>query len=279
MAKSKYPVLTAIVGPSKGKRFVLKRDSYTCGLDRKCAIRLKGDFVSDEHFVVRVRDDGNWVAENKSEYGTLVNAARVETRILSNGDNIQVGTGNVLVFTSAQSTGPDLKADIGDTTGFSGKKLAIGLGILMYIAAMVYAAWLFTSEDPSNGQLSIGVSRIDTEVSRTIDYIKQNKSDGLSMGKAGVVVDRAVPSYRYFRILAMQEAGVPASTLEEEYQLLEEELRSKLYSVYKLMASGQRNAALKALDDIYAMVPDVRAPITVFALSLRPTVDGSKLGE
>ena len=143
MAKSKFPVLTAIVGPSKGKRFVLKKESYLCGLDRKCPIRLKGDFVSDEHFSVRIRDDGNWVIENKSEYGTLVNAARVETRILSDGDNIQVGTANVLVFTAAQSDVPNLKAEGSGSSALSGKKIAIGIGILAYVAAMIYGAWIF----------------------------------------------------------------------------------------------------------------------------------------
>jgi hypothetical protein len=239
----------------------------------------KGDFVSDEHFSVRIRDDGNWVIENKSEYGTLVNAARVETRILSDGDNIQVGTANVLVFTAAQSDAPNLKAEGSGSSALSGKKIAIGIGILAYEAAMIYGAWIFSGGGASSGQTAIGVSRIDSEIARTVEYIKQKDMASASSGKGGSAVDQAAPSYRYFRILAMQSAGAPESQLEQEYSLLEAELSSKMYSVYTLMSSGQKKAALKILDDIYATVPDVRAPITVFALSLRSNIEGSKLGE
>lgn len=278
MAKNKYPILTAIVGPSKGKRFTLKKESYTCGADRKCAIRLKGEFVSDEHFMVRVRDDGNWVAENKSEYGTLVNAQRVETRILSDGDNIQIGTGNVLVFTSAESIVKEVASSGGDSN-FSAKKLGIGVAILAYVAVMVYGAMVLTGDSTTGGKPSLGIGRIDTAVTDTLEYMKGQSLKTSALAEGTRTVDKAVPSYSYFRILDLQSSGDNAGELEAEYQVFEQDLHNKMYSVYQLIASGRTKAALSLLNEVYATVPDVRAPITVLALSLRTRIEGSTRSE
>jgi pSer/pThr/pTyr-binding forkhead associated (FHA) protein len=279
VAKSKYPVLTAIVGPSKGKRFALKKDTYACGVDRKCAIRLKGEFVSDEHFIIRIRDDGNWIAENKSEYGTLVNTQRVETRILSDGDKIQVGTGNILVFSSAESTVTKVLVDDDGGGGLSGKKIGIGVAILLYVAAMIYGAMVLTADDSAGTRTGIGIARIESAVAGTMEYMQGKTLATNTQVKGARTVDKAAPSHRYFTILDLQSSGGKPAELESEYQALVEELNAKMYVVYQLMAVGRTKEALKILDEVYAMVPDVRAPITVLSLSLRTKIERSKSGE
>jgi pSer/pThr/pTyr-binding forkhead associated (FHA) protein len=278
VAKSKYPLLTAIVGPSKGKRFTLKKDTYACGVDRKCAIRLKGEFVSDEHFIIRIRDDGNWIAENKSEYGTLVNAQRVETRILSDGDKIQIGTGNILVFSSAESTATEVPVDDGGS-GLSGKKIGIGVAILVYVAAMIYGAMVLTGDDSTGTRTAIGIARIESTVASTLEFMQGKTLKTNTEVKGARLVDKAAPSYRYFKILDLQTRGVNPAELESEYQALGKELNTKMYAVYQLMSAGRNRAALKILDEVYATVPDVRAPITVLSLSLRTKIQRSESSE
>ncbi|MFT4824319.1 MAG: pSer/pThr/pTyr-binding forkhead associated (FHA) protein [Halioglobus sp.] len=280
MAKSKHPLLTAIVGPSKGKRFTLKKETYACGADRKCAIRLKGEFVSDEHFIIRIRDDGNWIAENKSEYGTLVNAQRVETRILSDGDKIQIGTGNILVFSSAESTVREVPVDDGASgSSLSGKKIGIGVAIFVYVAAMIYGAMVLTGGDSTGTRTAIGIAQIESAVASTQEFMQGKTLKTNTEVKGARRVDKAAPSYRYFKILDLQSrAGNPAE-IESEYQALEKELNTKMYAVYQLMSAGRNKAALKILDEVYATVPDVRAPITVLSLSLRTKIQRSESSE
>jgi pSer/pThr/pTyr-binding forkhead associated (FHA) protein len=279
VAKSKHPLLTAIVGPSKGKRFTLKKDTYACGADRKCAIRLKGEFVSDEHFIIRIRDDGNWIAENKSEYGTLVNAQRVETRILSDGDKIQIGTGNILVFSSAESTASKVPVDDDGGSGLSGKKIGIGVAILVYVAAMIYGAMVLTGDDSTGTRTSIGIAGIESAVASTLEFMQGKVLKTNTEVKGARTVDKAAPSYRYFNILDLQRRGVNPAELESEYQALEKELNTKMYAVYQLMSAGRNKAALKILDEVYSTVPDVRAPITVLSLSLRTKIQRSESSE
>lgn len=269
MAKSKFPVLTAVAGPSKGKRFLLKKSEYLGGSGKKCSIRLKGDFVAEEHFMVRNREDGNWVVENKSLEGTLVNTLRVETKSLADGDSIQIGTGNVLLFSAANA--PRIIAKDGDdpdaASSWSAKKTAIALGVVLYLTAMVFAVLHFSQSSSGTAGGGVSIAQIDEVIAQTTQYIKAltaNPGGDAEASEAAVVV--TFPSARYFRIIEMQRNNVDEAELELEYTALEEELKGLMYAAYQFAATGQADRAEKAYHGIYDLVPDVRAPVTALAL-------------
>ena len=114
---AKYSRLTGKAGSCKGKKIQLKQDSMTLGSARGNLIRLKGDYVSQEHAVIRKRVDARWMIENKSEYGLLVNAERVEARVLVHGDTIQIGSANLLAFEDLQQLNQGIKSPTSSTLG------------------------------------------------------------------------------------------------------------------------------------------------------------------
>jgi pSer/pThr/pTyr-binding forkhead associated (FHA) protein len=280
VAKSKFPTLTAVLGSSKGKRFILKKPEYACGSGRKCQVRLKGEFVSELHFTVRTREDGNWAIQNSSEYGTLVNAQRVETRVLSDGDKIQIGTGNVLVFNTAGSEEAQQLAteDNGEAgSGISSKTIAIAAGVAIYLAGMFYAITMMTGSTESSQGGSISISQIDSAVSSTMEYMKIGSST--DPDKAAAPANTTLLSVRYFRILELQAGAGSRADLDKEYEALEQDLRSTMYAAYKAMATGQTNRSIELFDEIYARVPDIRAPVTAMALTMRSQVGGTSGNE
>jgi pSer/pThr/pTyr-binding forkhead associated (FHA) protein len=84
-------LLVVIRGPNNGARFLLDRDVVTVGRHPESDIFLDDITVSRRHAEFR-RDEGRfWVHDVGSLNGTYVNGTRADDRLLTAGDEVQVG--------------------------------------------------------------------------------------------------------------------------------------------------------------------------------------------
>lgn len=89
---SDTPVLVVRRGPKAGSRFALDRDVITAGRHPDSDIFLDDITVSRRHAELRRVADGTWLAcDTGSLNGTYLNRRRIDTAILANGDELQVG--------------------------------------------------------------------------------------------------------------------------------------------------------------------------------------------
>ena len=88
-------------GPNAGSRFVLDRSVSSAGRHADNDIVLDDMTVSQHHAEFR-RENGNFeVADVDSLDGTYVNRELVDSAVLSNGDEIQMGSFRLVFLTVA----------------------------------------------------------------------------------------------------------------------------------------------------------------------------------
>jgi hypothetical protein len=86
-------------GPEAGTRFIIDKDSVTCGRHPSSDIFLDDVTVSRKHAEIK-RADGEFSLQDLGSLnGTFVNRRRVEESPLSNGDEIQIGKFRLVFFT------------------------------------------------------------------------------------------------------------------------------------------------------------------------------------
>ncbi len=79
-------------GSKAGSRFALDKDVVTAGRHPDSDIFLDDITVSRRHAELRRVADGTWLAcDTGSLNGTYLNRERIETAILSSGDELQIG--------------------------------------------------------------------------------------------------------------------------------------------------------------------------------------------
>jgi pSer/pThr/pTyr-binding forkhead associated (FHA) protein len=84
--------LLVVHGRPEGKSLAFPSGEYVFGRGTECHIRPNSDWVSRQHCMLRVTDDGLFVRDLGSRNGTLVNGVRVVAeRRLVRGDQLQVG--------------------------------------------------------------------------------------------------------------------------------------------------------------------------------------------
>jgi pSer/pThr/pTyr-binding forkhead associated (FHA) protein len=84
-------MLVVVRGPNAGSRFLLDRDTTTIGRHPDSHIFLDDVTVSRRHAEVERSDGDLSVRDLGSLNGTYVNGDRVESRLLTSGDEVQVG--------------------------------------------------------------------------------------------------------------------------------------------------------------------------------------------
>ena len=127
-------------GKLTGKRIRLKKTEYRIGSDRRCDIRLKGNFLSPLHAVLKIRDEGQWVIQNRSPNQTLVNDRIIDSRPLVVGDVIQIGAEILLKFEVAAPSGKGSSKPLGGHFTFTQvanllKKPSVAIGLLVYVGS------------------------------------------------------------------------------------------------------------------------------------------------
>ncbi len=84
--------LRIVQGRPQGKSMVFPRGEYVFGRGEECHVRPNSDWVSRQHCLLCVTEDGVSLRDLGSRNGTLINGARlVEERCLNHGDQVQVG--------------------------------------------------------------------------------------------------------------------------------------------------------------------------------------------
>jgi hypothetical protein len=94
-----HAVLVIKKGPDAGMSFTIDRDNIVIGRHPGSDIFLDDITVSRRHAEIR-RSDGDFVlTDTGSLNGTYLNRERVESTVLKNGDEIQIGKFRLLFFT------------------------------------------------------------------------------------------------------------------------------------------------------------------------------------
>ncbi len=84
--------LLVVQGRPAGKRLHFPNGEYYIGRGAECQIRPDSEWVSRQHCLLRVADDGAYLRDLGSRNGTLINGELIQgERRLADGDRIQVG--------------------------------------------------------------------------------------------------------------------------------------------------------------------------------------------
>lgn len=87
-------------GPNAGSRFLLDQPVTSAGRHPDSDILLDDVTVSRRHAEFRLNDDGSWaVADVGSLNGTYVNRQPVESTVLANNDQVQIGKFRLVFLT------------------------------------------------------------------------------------------------------------------------------------------------------------------------------------
>ena len=89
-------MLVVTRGPNSGSRYALDEDLITAGRHPDSVIFLDDITVSRRHAEVRRVADGYQVTDVGSLNGTYLNRERVESAMLADGDELQIGTFKLL---------------------------------------------------------------------------------------------------------------------------------------------------------------------------------------
>jgi diguanylate cyclase (GGDEF)-like protein len=90
--------LIVLAGPNVGEMYEIDA-SLTIGRGREADVRVQGDGISRKHAGIRLSAEQVLFEDLGSTNGSFVNGERVATRVLEEGDKIQIGTSVILKFT------------------------------------------------------------------------------------------------------------------------------------------------------------------------------------
>lgn len=91
-------------GPKRGSRIALDTDEVSIGRHPESDIFLDDVTVSRRHALVRRVDTDYHVSDAGSLNGTYVNQSRVETTVLADGDEVQIGKFKLVYLAVADRT-------------------------------------------------------------------------------------------------------------------------------------------------------------------------------
>jgi signal transduction histidine kinase len=90
-------VFVVVSGPNLGDRYPLNKSTVRIGRDSRCEIHFDDTETSRKHAEIELVGDSYVLTDLKSSNGTLVNGHTIETKILLDGDRVQIGK-QILVF-------------------------------------------------------------------------------------------------------------------------------------------------------------------------------------
>jgi hypothetical protein len=95
-----FALLVVQRGPNAGSRYLLDQEVTTVGRQPDSDIFLDDVTVSRHHATFTRTAGGFVVADTGSLNGTYLNRERIESAVLGNGDEVQIGKFRLLFFTS-----------------------------------------------------------------------------------------------------------------------------------------------------------------------------------
>jgi pSer/pThr/pTyr-binding forkhead associated (FHA) protein len=98
-------LLLVLRGPNAGSRFLLDTDVVTAGRHPDSDIFLDDITVSRRHAELRRTSEGYVVRDVGSLNGTYVNRDRIDSVLLNNGDEVQIGKFRLVYYASQRGFG------------------------------------------------------------------------------------------------------------------------------------------------------------------------------
>jgi pSer/pThr/pTyr-binding forkhead associated (FHA) protein len=103
--------LLVVQGRPAGKRLPFPEGEYVIGRGAECDVRPDSEWVSRQHCLLRVAQDGVFLRDLGSRNGTLINGRLVSgERRLDDGDRIQIGPLVFEVRLEVPQTAAEVKA-------------------------------------------------------------------------------------------------------------------------------------------------------------------------
>ena len=91
------PAFVVVSGPNLGASYLLNSSTVRIGRDSRCEIHFDDTETSRKHAEIEVVGESYVLTDLKSSNGTIVNGQTIETKILLDGDRVQIGK-QILVF-------------------------------------------------------------------------------------------------------------------------------------------------------------------------------------
>lgn len=259
-------------GKSVGKRYPLKGEPVTLGSDPNSGIVVQGAYVSPEHAIVARRDDGLWMVTNKSVNRTLVNQVPVDTRLLESGDQIQVGAESLYEFEIVKKKDKKERkkkeeADKERTGVLKRPALAIAGGayLLLMFGVVVYLSALDTETE----DITLSAQQAEEVLADSRSFMTSQEFTADAPRVQPVALDREYPETAadYYRLMLVLGGGDPDGVVSSE-ELVDEILRharDHLFRAWHFEGQGRWSAAIAQYQEITAMIPNIRVPLTQFA--------------
>lgn len=130
-------VLRGLSGPMLGRSFPL-RDGMLLGRSRDCDVFIESQEISRQHARIRVRSDAVIVEDLTSTNGTFVNGERVNSRMITPGDELRLDTIRFVMVAPGSSATTEAA---GDAEAAARKPWRAVLLVLALLALVLLAWW------------------------------------------------------------------------------------------------------------------------------------------
>jgi len=265
--------LSVIRGPTKGKKYKLEEGVYRIGSGAECDIGIAGELVGSVHAVLELRADGVWELRNQSINGTFVNRQRIDEHALSADDVVQIGAETLIRFEQKLSKA-ERRATPSSLQGAgvaAPKPSAIKPWMLVaggiYLAGMIAAAMFLLGVGSAPDSEALSPEVAENVVARTEQYLRSPALLATASAAPGVVgLDpRADPSYDYFSVLELRQAGKEGAEVDALIAGINERVRGHLFRAWTLESQRKWREAAGEYRSITELLPDIRAPATQFS--------------
>lgn len=267
MAQKSKNLLIVEVGKSQGKKYTLKSDQYTIGSDRRCDIRVEGEYVSQLHAIVTKRDDGTWIIENRSPNQTLVNHASIDSRPLSPGDQIQIGANNLFKYEVIEGKSRPVKDKKTKSSRagmgvFQRPGIVIGLSVYLFLMIGVFVFLSMNRSDTAGSSWS--QERIQSTLANSKEYLLNSNQVLGSYSNSSQVNWASDDINGYEKIVAFHstQSGSSPSQLNEIIENLLTEVKLHVNRAWHLEKQDRWSEAAMEYKLASEILPDVNIPIT-----------------
>jgi len=100
------PKLVVMTGTRKGDEFALTSARFVIGRDESCQLRINDRLASRKHVLVLKVGDTFMVEDLRSSNGTYFNTDPLDRAVLTDGDEIAIGTTVIKYFADGEVASP-----------------------------------------------------------------------------------------------------------------------------------------------------------------------------
>lgn len=243
-----YGTLRVIAGAGAGRTLKLQKLVSVIGSAKGSDLQLEGEKVAENHASIEASPDGTCVLRNRSPVGTLVNKVRVDVHRLADGDRIQIGAAALLEFHASG-------VKVASTAPNQSKKILIGVGLGIYLIAMIAVAVALSGVGESSGAFS--EAQLDEAMTDTRKAIVAKLDDPKSPPVA-VSLDDDDPTAAYYKVINARASGATAAAVDAELQAFLAQLRQHLQEGAALERQERVKEARVQYRTVLEMVPDVK---------------------